>query len=111
MTEYYGPIAVVLDEDIKRASKKIVESREEDDVRPPGVFGSALNYWQRPITDFGDRDHQWLASLKASPYIGEIDFGRKEWARSRDAVDAVMELLQIEMRAKAATDYEHLRID
>jgi hypothetical protein len=42
---------------------------------------------------------------------GEIDFERKEWARSRDAVDEVMKLLLKELRVKASTDYEHLRID
>ncbi|XP_053391500.1 uncharacterized protein LOC123541466 [Mercenaria mercenaria] len=111
MAGYYGPIGVVLDEDINRASRKITERRDEDDVRQHGLLGSALNQWQRPITDFGDSDHQWVVSLKSSPYIGEIDFGRKEWARSREAVDAVMELLQKEMRAKAEANYEHLRID
>ncbi|XP_053400505.1 uncharacterized protein LOC128545901 isoform X1 [Mercenaria mercenaria] len=111
MAGYYGPIGVVLDEDINRASRKITERRDEDDVRQHGLLGSALNQWQRPITDFGDSDHQWVVNLKSSPYIGEIDFGRKEWARSRDAVDAVMELLQKEMRANAEANYEHLRID
>lgn len=43
-------------------------------------------------------------------FSGEMDFGRREWARSRDAVDAVMELLQNELRVKAV-NYEHLRID
>ncbi|XP_060586028.1 uncharacterized protein LOC132741781 [Ruditapes philippinarum] len=75
-------------------------------------LGSALNQWQRPITEFGSScNAEWVVNLKASPYIGEIDFGRREWARSRDAVDAVMELLLKELRVKASTDYEYLRID
>lgn len=42
--------------------------------------------------------------------LGEMDFGRKEWARSRETVDNVMDLLLKQLRAEA-TKYEGLRID
>ena len=41
---------------------------------------------------------------------GDIDFGSKPWARSREAVDYVMKELQNAMRAEAAK-YERLRIE
>ncbi|XP_060579410.1 uncharacterized protein LOC132736317 [Ruditapes philippinarum] len=112
MATQFGPLSGVLAEDISNASRRIAESRDTDDNVCQGELGSALNQWQRPITEFGSScNAEWVVKLNASPYIGEIDFGGKEWARSRDAVDAVMELLLKELRVKASTDYEHLRID
>ncbi|XP_045187922.2 uncharacterized protein LOC123545672 [Mercenaria mercenaria] len=103
MAVNYGGVS---EEDINRALKAVAESGDTDDISQPGQLGSALNQWQRPITDFGN-EPQWVASR----YIGEIDFGRREWARSRDTVDAVMDLLLKDLRARAAAHYKHLRID
>ncbi|XP_060586019.1 uncharacterized protein LOC132741778 isoform X3 [Ruditapes philippinarum] len=110
MAMNYGLMTGVSEDDISDASRKIAGSTETESYEGASLLGSALNQWQRPITDYGC-DPQWVVKLKASPYIGDIDFGRKEWARSRDAVDAVMELLLDDLRVKASTDYEHLRID
>ncbi|XP_060586020.1 uncharacterized protein LOC132741780 isoform X1 [Ruditapes philippinarum] len=112
MATQYGPFIGVVAENISYASKLIAESSNTKDNESHGELGSALNQWQKPITEFGNNCFpDWVVNLKTLPYIGEIDFGRKEWARSREAVDAVMDLLLKELRFKALTDYEHLRID
>jgi hypothetical protein len=44
---------------------------QKDDNASQGKLGSALNEWQRPITEFGSScNAEWVVKLKASPYIG-----------------------------------------
>jgi hypothetical protein len=46
---------------------------QKDDNVSQGELGSALNQWQRPITEFGSScDAKWVIKLNASPYIGII---------------------------------------
>ncbi|KAL4219034.1 hypothetical protein ACF0H5_021617 [Mactra antiquata] len=109
---YYGPEDVgVHTEDILNASRYIDTSRCTDDaVLGRQQIGSELNQWVKPVTQFGDEASSWVVKLKASPFVGEIDFPRRQWARARDAVDEVLKLLLKEMRAKVV-GVTHLKID
>ncbi|XP_052779276.1 uncharacterized protein LOC128216677 [Mya arenaria] len=73
-------------------------------------IGARFNQWVKPIAKFTTSDSEWLKQLRASPYIGEIDFGSKDWARSREAVDYFMDNLLIEMR-KEADKFEHIKLE
>ncbi|XP_052277206.1 uncharacterized protein LOC127876197 isoform X3 [Dreissena polymorpha] len=76
----------------------------------PKHIGANFNEWVKPVANFDGCDQGWIKSLKESELIGDIDFGSKPWARSREAVDYVMKELQNAMRAEAAK-YERLRIE
>ncbi|KAL4239007.1 hypothetical protein ACF0H5_003711 [Mactra antiquata] len=107
----YGPEDVgVHTDDILSAARSIATPRDGDTQLEGQQIGSELNQWVKPITQFGNEASDWVVELKASPYVGEIDFPRRQWARARDAVDEVLKLLLKEMRAKVV-DVTHLKID
>ncbi|KAH3775159.1 uncharacterized protein LOC127844341 isoform X1 [Dreissena polymorpha] len=82
-----------------------------DKIQPqPEHVGAYQNQWQKPITDYGDVDSTWKRQMESSKFVGDIDFKKADWAESRQAVDAIMDLLLKQLREQAKK-YEGLRID
>ncbi|XP_052230421.1 uncharacterized protein LOC127844341 isoform X2 [Dreissena polymorpha] len=88
--------------DINEAVDKIQSQLEH--------IGVYQNQWQKPKTDYGEVNATWLDQMKRSKCVGDIDFKKADWAESRQAVDAIMDLLLKQLREQAKK-YEGLRID
>ncbi|WAQ98318.1 hypothetical protein MAR_022691 [Mya arenaria] len=98
-------------EDIRRVNDEIGQAIQFQSQQEASHVGNYQNQWQKPITEYGQNDSRWHEQLNTSLFVGKIDFDSSDWAKSRKAVDAVMELLIKELKSQANANYEGLRID
>lgn len=73
-------------------------------------IGSRFNEWRKPVSEFGTNPSDWEVKIKASSDLKNMDFTNKEWARSRDTTNEILNMILTDIKA-FADDFKGLKIE